>query len=110
MARIMVDELVSYPQQAQPGARHVFGSGRRSCHLMVDGPIEALHAFAARLGLKREWLHADPAGSDISSHYDLTPGKRALAVKIGAEEVSGREQARMRRAKRAARRAADGAP
>lgn len=87
---VYVDELVAYPQAPKPGAERYFGNGRQSCHLTAD-TVEELHVFAARLGLKRAWFQ--PMSSP---HYDLTPNKRALAVKLGAVEVSAREQARRR--------------
>lgn len=56
-----------------------------SCHL-IAGTNEELHAFAARLGLKRGWFQ--PAGS--GPHYDLTAGKRVVAVNFGAVELDDR--------------------
>jgi len=77
---IIVDELRTYT-----------GRGRLSgqwCHMLSDtGDMAELHAFAARLGLKREWLHDDT----LAPHYDLRPSKRALALELGAREVSWRE-------------------
>ena len=35
------------------------------CHMATDGSFEELHAFAARLGLRRAWFQRD--------HYDLPP-------------------------------------
>jgi hypothetical protein len=90
---IMVDELVSYGQKAKGGARY-FGSGKQSCHLTTDGPIEELHTFAVRIGLRREWCQH--TNNPIHIHYDLTPNKREQALKAGAVFVPGREQA-MRR-------------
>lgn len=56
-------------------------NGHRWCHLFTDAAdLAELHAFAAQLGMRREWLHRD--------HYDLTPGKRAAAVRLGARELS----------------------
>lgn len=49
-------------------------------HLLADTD-EELHAFAARLGLRRAW-HQKP-GTPIS-HYDVTEPKRQLALKLGA--------------------------
>jgi hypothetical protein len=57
-----------------------------SCHLITDGPNEELHAFAARLGLRRGWFQPSPSGP----HYDLTASKRALAVRLGAVELEDR--------------------
>jgi hypothetical protein len=69
---ILVDELREYPDVALP-----FTSW---CHMATDGELEELHAFAARLGLRRAWFQRD--------HYDLPPHGRAVAVALGAEEVS----------------------
>ena len=68
---ILVDELREYPDVALP-----FTSW---CHMTTDGELDELHAFAARLGLRRAWFQRD--------HYDLPPHGRAAAVALGAEEV-----------------------
>ncbi len=57
---------------------------RRWCHMVTDGPIDELHAFADRIGLKREWFQEK--GS--THHYDLMTAMRERAVKAGAVEVS----------------------
>ena len=69
---ILVDELREYP-----GAGLPFDSW---CHMATDGSFAELHAFAARLGLRRAWFQRD--------HYDLPPHGRAAAVALGAEEVT----------------------
>jgi hypothetical protein len=85
-----VDELMSYGQRARPGpARNFFGEGRPSCHLGADSD-EELHAFAERLGLRREWAQDDRGNRAI--HYDLTPARRTLAVRLGAIEMSTLDQ------------------
>ena len=53
------------------------------CHMATDGDLAELHAFAARLGLRRAWFQRD--------HYDLPPHGRAAAVALGAVEVSAGE-------------------
>lgn len=55
-----------------------------SCHLAADTLAE-LHAFAERLGLRREWFQAGR-----NPHYDLTAKRRAMAVAMGAVETDGR--------------------
>lgn len=60
------------------------GKQTKSCHLAAD-TLEELHACAKRLGLLREWFQCLPY-----PHYDLTPAKRTLAVKLGAKELSNR--------------------
>lgn len=64
----------------------------KSCHLIADS-LDELHGFAKRLGLRYEWFQRDKAngGSSTLPHYDLTVGKRAEAVRIGAIELT-REQ------------------
>lgn len=57
-----------------------------SCHLIAD-TNEELHAFAARVGLKRAWFQAKASGP----HYDLTAGRRVLAVSLGAVELEDRD-------------------
>jgi hypothetical protein len=59
-----------------------------SCHLISDAPPGGnaeLHAFAARLGLRRGWFQ-----TGLEPHYDLTASKRALAVRLGAAELDDR--------------------
>lgn len=89
---ILVDELREYPDVALPFTVW--------CHMATDGDFEELHAFAARLGLRRAWFQRD--------HYDLPAHGRAAAIALGAEEVGARELlARMAgpRGERARRRA-----
>lgn len=57
-----------------------------SCHLIAD-TLDELHAFAARLGLKRAWFQNKRSGP----HYDLTASKRQTAVVLGAVELENRE-------------------
>jgi len=64
-----------------------------SCHLYAD-TNEELHAFAARLGLKRKWFQTSPSGP----HYDLTASKRQLAVIYGVTEHTDREMVEHMRA------------
>lgn len=53
-------------------------------HLQADTTAE-LHAFAARLGLRRGWVqHADKP----TEHYDLTDSKRQLALRLGAVPIT----------------------
>jgi len=61
--------------------------GRSWCHLFSED-IGTLHAFAARLGMRREWFQEPPAAS--WPHYDLTAERRAAAVALGAIEADRR--------------------
>lgn len=55
----------------------------RWSHLMADTDAE-LHAFAAGIGLRREW--AQHPGT-WRSHYDVTDRKRTQAMVAGAVQV-----------------------
>jgi hypothetical protein len=48
--------------------------------------------MAARIGLKRSWFQSSHLLHHC--HYDLTPGKRAAAVRAGAVEVKAMDRAR----------------
>ena len=50
---------------------------------MLANDLEALHAAATAIGLKRAWFQ----GRSTFAHYDLTATKRALAVSRGAIEI-----------------------
>jgi hypothetical protein len=60
--------------------------GKRRYHLTADSK-EELHAFAARIGVKRCWYHR----GRTHPHYDLTGEQRGRAVSEGACEVGSRE-------------------
>lgn len=68
-------------------------------HLMADSDVE-LHAFAARLGLRRSWAQLYPK-RPWKNHYDLTRSKRNLAIQKGAIQEDARgflSRMRVRRA------------
>jgi hypothetical protein len=71
-------------------------------HLQAD-TVEELHAFADRLGLRREWFQAKP-GRPENDHYDLTRRGRERAIALGAIDEGRAAGARRRRANRRARR------
>lgn len=50
---------------------------------MLANDLDALHAMADRIGLRREWFQ----GESTFAHYDLTASKRRLAVAAGAIEI-----------------------
>lgn len=98
-ARVMVDDLFVWPgKPKERAAARVFGNGKSSCHMTVDGPLVALHALAERIGMKRAWFQDHP----LMRHYDLTPARRVVALREGAVFVPAMEQARERRRKRGA--------
>jgi chromosome condensin MukBEF complex kleisin-like MukF subunit len=54
------------------------------CHMIADTQAE-LHAMALSIGMKREWFQEPPKAS--APHYDVSKGRRAQAVRLGAVEV-----------------------
>lgn len=67
-------------------------------HLQADS-LEELHAFAARLGLRREWFQSKP-GRPENDHYDLGRRGRELALRLGAIAEDRAAGARRRKALR----------
>jgi hypothetical protein len=69
-----------------------------SCHMFTDSrDLEELHAFAARLGMKRAWFQPHK----VAPHYDLTRSRRDMAVSLGAVQVGRRDASRIWRERRA---------
>lgn len=78
---VYVDEIRDWTLLAKArGLRH-----SHWCHLTADTE-EELHAFAKRLGLRRSWYQRK-GPNDYRWHYDVTPPKRAHAVRLGAQEI-----------------------
>lgn len=53
--------------------------GKVWCHMVADTPDE-LHAFAARIGLRRAWFQSQ----SVYPHYDVTLSIRSKALQLGA--------------------------
>lgn len=62
----------------------LYGYGRMvMCHMIAETPDE-LHAMADKVGVARRWFQDWSKAS--FPHYDISKGKRALAVEAGAIE------------------------
>jgi hypothetical protein len=68
----------------------------RWSHLTADTRDE-LHAFAARLGSRREWFQDK---GDGRWHYDVVDTKRTLAIDLGAVPIDIRDMGAFVRARR----------
>lgn len=75
---ILVDSVQVH---AAPGLRH-----KRWSHMVSTVDEADLHAFAAKLGLKRQWAQLRPLAS--AAHYDVVPAMRTRALRLGAREVT----------------------
>ena len=71
----------------------------RWSHLVADSDDE-LHAFAARLGMRRAWFQSDPRRPH-RAHYDVPDRLRAEALALGAVAVTWRQVGAMIRRRRA---------
>jgi hypothetical protein len=70
----------------------------RWSHLVADSD-EELHAFASRLGMRREWVQQKESRPH-QSHYDLPERSRQQALALGAVAVTWRQLGRMMRQRR----------
>jgi hypothetical protein len=59
-----------------------WGRWNGGAHMQAND-LDALHAMATKIGLKRAWFQGD----STFAHYDLTASKRVLAVTLGAIEI-----------------------
>ena len=81
----------------------------RWSHLTADSPAE-LHAFAARIGLRRSWFQArcrygecpQVDGVCAHFHYDVVDTKRGEAIRAGARSIDIRDLGAITSARRAA--------
>ena len=80
---ILVDEPREYPTRLRY---------KTWSHLVTDADtFDELHLMAAKIRLRREWFQGD--------HYDVTPARRAAAIRAGALAIPARElvQRRLRK-------------
>lgn len=96
---VYVDPPFVYPIDATHDAqakRVAQRNGGRWSHLWAESEapdaVEELHALAQRIGLRRSWFQA----REGFPHYDVTPSRRAAAIRAGAVETSLREWIRAR--------------
>jgi hypothetical protein len=66
------------------------------CHMIADTHVE-LMAMADAIGVQRRWLQQ--AGNH-GEHFDVSLSKRAMAVRLGAVEVTTRVLAERAAARR----------
>lgn len=66
------------------------------CHMIADTDAE-LHAMADAIGVERRWHQAPPRHT---SHYDITKGKRKLAIRHGAVQITWRQAGAMMQLKK----------
>lgn len=66
----------------------------KMCHMIADTE-EELHEMADKIGMRRAWFQAGNR-----PHYDVSKGKRKLAVENGAIEITIKELVAMQKAHR----------
>jgi Protein of unknown function (DUF4031) len=85
---VYIDDMHRYPI----GELRLGKFTMKMSHMIADSE-EELHAMASRIGVARRWYQDD--------HYDVSLGKRALAVKAGAVEITYRQYGLMSSNRRA---------
>jgi hypothetical protein len=93
-APVYVDPLFVAISRDSQARRVGDRNGHRWCHMWSDD-LDALHAMAARVGMKRQWFQNKPG----FPHYDLVPGRRWLALRFGAVERDLMDYLREKKAK-----------
>lgn len=93
---IYVDELRAWT--SAPTGKWRYGD---SCHMVADS-LDELHEFAQKIGLRRDWFQRSTGAG--WPHYDLTKGRREVALKAGAIELTCRQLVEKLREKREASR------
>lgn len=68
------------------------------CHMIADTTEELLEMVDA-IDVARRWIQKE---GTTSEHFDISKGKRRLAVQLGAVEISQRDLVRRMRSRRAA--------
>lgn len=66
------------------------------CHMIADTRRELLD-MADKIGVKRQWIQKF---DNHGEHFDISKGKRALAVRYGAVEITWRECGEMNKRRR----------
>ena len=92
MSTVYVDPLFKAMSPERQARRLGSRNCHRWCHMWSDD-VASLHAMALKIGLKREWFQ----DRRDFPHYDLTPGRRLLALARGAVEMSLRDWIQKRR-------------
>lgn len=58
----------------------------KMCHMIAD-TLDELHTMADKIGIQRRWFQNNPD----HPHYDISLGKRVLAIQHGAIEITSRQ-------------------
>lgn len=88
---IYVDEIVDYGDHVRGRARRW---GTRWSHMSCGGDCEELHRMAEAIGLRRAYAQHMEKEDHYYHHYDVTPWKRADAIKLGAVFKPARQAAK----------------
>jgi Protein of unknown function (DUF4031) len=96
--------MAVYVNKLRGQGRLLVGRGATPFFGLTADTEDELHAFAARLGIRRD--PSTPVGSQqelVTRHYTLTEGERDRAVELGAQVITAREADKMERQRAAVR-------
>lgn len=85
---VYVDDMYKFPMGQ-------FGRMKMS-HMMAD-TTEELLAMADKIGVARKWIQHP---GTVHEHFDISMGKRELAVRYGAKEITMRAMSMIAKSKR----------
>jgi hypothetical protein len=78
---VYVDDMkAEYQPKHRPARKYIMS------HMISDNE-EELHAMAKQIGVARRWFQGD--------HYDITQSCKALALKLGAVQITWRQASHM---------------
>lgn len=63
----------------------------KMCHMIAD-TTEELLAMVDKIGVQRKWIQYP---GTYNEHFDISLGKKKLAITAGAKEITAREYAAM---------------
>ena len=56
------------------------------CHMIAD-TLDELHEMADRIGVNRKWFQ----NNSLHPHYDISLGKKMMAIEFGARQIDSKE-------------------
>jgi hypothetical protein len=96
--------MAVYVSKLRGQGRLLVGRGATPCFGLTADTEDELHAFAGRLGVRRD--PSSPVGSrqeQVTRHYTLTERERDRAIELGARVITAREADKTERQRAAIR-------
>ena len=95
--------MAVYVNKLRAQGRLLVGKGATLFFGPTADTEDELHAFAARLGVRRDPGSPVGAREQVTRHYTLTEGERDRAIELGAQAITAREADKMEQQRAAMR-------